>query len=356
MTWGDLNGILASQMARVRLAKDGALVPPDRYYDERLRDGKGLNSAALAEELRQGATLIVDGIDDVHPPIRRLATELERESGESVLVNLYAGWGDSKGFDLHWDDHDVIVIQILGRKAWQVRGVSRRFPVQRDREANRQFSPPQPVLWEGHLEAGDFLYLPRGWWHAASAVAEPTLHLTISITKRNGLDFMKWLAESLIEEEAFREDIPDLVEPMKRREHFERLRTALVRHFDEERLEQFLQETRSAAPALSRFALPWQATAEVIPPGTALRIISLLPRSPRVATGKEPDTIEFSAVGHDFQFPTLVQPVLEKIFASHVIPFADLKAHLGADTPDENLRSLLIILARKRLIVVEPMP
>ncbi|MGH3831563.1 MAG: JmjC domain-containing protein [Pseudonocardiaceae bacterium] len=36
---------------------------------------------------------------------------------------------NTAGFDLHWDDHDVIVVQLAGSKMWEVRGTSRPAPL-----------------------------------------------------------------------------------------------------------------------------------------------------------------------------------------------------------------------------------
>ena len=73
-------------------------------------------------QLRQGASLVLDGIDRIHPPIRAAADDLMRLVHERVQVNLYLIWGDSHGFNTHWDDHDTFIVQVAGTKHWQVHG------------------------------------------------------------------------------------------------------------------------------------------------------------------------------------------------------------------------------------------
>ncbi|MGH9474382.1 MAG: hypothetical protein ACRD1M_16760, partial [Terriglobales bacterium] len=75
LPWAELNRILNEH----RLA-----APRWRLYRAgRQVSGGGepaLRAAApLADELRRGATLIVDSVEELHPPLRRLAASLERE-------------------------------------------------------------------------------------------------------------------------------------------------------------------------------------------------------------------------------------------------------------------------------------
>ena len=162
-------------------AREGQPVSVETYLSDqqnKRKNGKPiprLNTTALTRELRNGATIVLDAVDELHRPIRRLAESLERVFRVKVQVNAYAGWRTSHGFDLHWDDHDVFVLQVAGRKQWKVYGMTRKYPMARDVEP--AVDPPSEVLWEGLLRSGDLLYIPRGWWHVATPLDEPTLHL-----------------------------------------------------------------------------------------------------------------------------------------------------------------------------------
>ena len=113
------------------------------------------------------------------PPITDIAESLERLFRVRIQVNAYAGWRTSHGFDLHWDDHDVFILQVAGRKQWKVYGMTRKYPLAVDVEPTVE--KPDAPLWEGMLEDGDLLYIPRGWWHVATPLDEPTLHLTVGV-------------------------------------------------------------------------------------------------------------------------------------------------------------------------------
>jgi len=47
---------------------------------------------------------------------------------------MYAGWRTNNGFDLHFDDHDTMILQVFGRKRWQVFNPTRLHPFKKDAE------------------------------------------------------------------------------------------------------------------------------------------------------------------------------------------------------------------------------
>ena len=175
LPWQVLNEILEEhrmEPPRLRLTRAGKPVPGEKWLSWQSNRRKSgypiprLNSTALSRELREGATLVLDNVDELHRPVRQMAQALERAFHVRVQVNSYSGFRTSHGFDLHWDDHDVFILQVAGRKQWKVYGMTRRFPLASDVESAEP--PATEALWEGLLEDGDLLYIPRGWWHVAT--------------------------------------------------------------------------------------------------------------------------------------------------------------------------------------------
>lgn len=103
-----------------------------------------------------------------------------------------------QGFAPHFDDVDVFVLQLEGRKRWQV---YKPLPGSiLPRASSRDFSPHEigsPIL-EVVLEPGDLLYLPRGTIHQAQSLPDHhSLHLTVSANQRNTwIDFLMPAVES----------------------------------------------------------------------------------------------------------------------------------------------------------------
>jgi hypothetical protein len=123
LTWPALNEILRVhrlEPPRLRLVRDGETVPETAYSQRRTsRYGASWNAPLphlVHAQLRDGATLVLSTIDELHSPIRDAASELERRLRTGVQANLYASWTARPGFGVHWDDHDVVVVQISGAK------------------------------------------------------------------------------------------------------------------------------------------------------------------------------------------------------------------------------------------------
>ena len=210
--WPQLNAALAEHRLappRLRLERAGGDVTAGIFRSRRTRRGallQDLDAAALMARLREGATLIVDAANEISPPLQQLCAELSAEFVSSCQANLYACWGDTRGFDVHWDDHDVFVVQVEGCKRWALHGATDLAPTRRRPapEATAPQTEPELVV----LEPGDVLYLPRGFWHAAVGLGGPTLHLTIGVTRKTGADLLHWLADELLADPAARADLP----------------------------------------------------------------------------------------------------------------------------------------------------
>src|SRR5699024_11776654 len=89
---------------------DVAPVPHVRYTERGTPsrvERRIVRPEALYRELRSGASMVLDGIDRMHPPIGAATDDLMRLVHERAQANLYLIWGRSRGFDTHWDDHDT---------------------------------------------------------------------------------------------------------------------------------------------------------------------------------------------------------------------------------------------------------
>ncbi|HEV7684277.1 MAG TPA: cupin domain-containing protein [Pyrinomonadaceae bacterium] len=166
----------------------------------------GDSNGAIAGWFNQGATIRVRAIQRFCEPLGDLCRNIEAELGCPVRANLYCTPANSRGFNLHFDTHEVFVLQLFGKKRWQIFAPSETLPLEfvprlsfeNDREAvSRSRGPggisetqPGPPALEAVLEPGDCLYLPRGFLHQADAQDEPSVHLTIGIHVLTWLDLL----------------------------------------------------------------------------------------------------------------------------------------------------------------------
>jgi hypothetical protein len=138
---------------------------------------------ALLAQHADGATLVLNALHRSHPPVARFCRQLAAELGHPTQCNAYVTpGGDSRGFDFHHDTHDVFVLQVSGRKRWVVHEPVLRLPLPSQAQAGSHLVPEgaEPLL-DVELEAGDCLYLPRGFVHAALTTDEHSVHLTVGL-------------------------------------------------------------------------------------------------------------------------------------------------------------------------------
>jgi cupin superfamily protein len=156
----------------IRLKFFGYTVDPAAYTDSR-----GFYDFDRVARLHHGgATIVANEVDLYSGPVYRLKLELEALLRCKVGVNCYATPMKAQGFSRHVDGHDVIIVQLRGRKRWQLFD---RAPYVAGDYTMDGFTQDRPA-GETVLEPGDLLYLPAGFVHAAKSVAGATsVHLTL---------------------------------------------------------------------------------------------------------------------------------------------------------------------------------
>src|SRR2546423_3566735 len=354
MPWSRRNEILRRQrldFPRLRLVQDGKPLPVSSYlrHTSGARGRTGiprLKPTELTRQLREGATLVLDAVDELSDPVQELAEGLELFFREHVQVNLYAGWQTSRGFDLHWDDHDVFILQAAGRKRWSVYGQTRPYPLVADVE--RAEKPTSEPLWEGTLEDGDLLYIPRGWWHVALPLAEPTLHLTVGIHNSTGLDLLRWLAERMRASETFRRDLPRLSSAQQRAAHVDRLPEGWFREFDAALIERFYEDQDARTEPRPRVSLPLDATPHALAPPRDAHVRLLAPRPLKLEAAD--GVVEFDCMKRRWRFAAAALPVLRTLAERRVCAVAELCEAAREKLDERTVRALIGELSRHGLV------
>jgi hypothetical protein len=209
----DLDAFLATDAAReprVSMAdsrrKGSAAVPMNDY----LRDDGRVDLPGLFGAFDQGATLVVSQFHELHAPLMRFCRGLEQVFLHGVQANIYLTPPGAQGFRVHYDTHDVLVLQVLGEKRWRL------WPGQPVPRPTRRTPWASNIEPEGEAESltlrpGDTLYVPRGVLHDAAAQEgeEPSLHVTVGLLDPSFATVLR-LAVDLLEasEPALRESFP----------------------------------------------------------------------------------------------------------------------------------------------------
>ena len=111
------------------------------------------------------------------PPLDRLARALEVLLYQPVTTSAFWSMGGMRA-PVHYDDHDLIVVQLLGAKRWHVADSSELPNTWRGIPPDAEELGPHSTF---DVEPGDLVYLPRGTLHSVDATEE-SLHLSIGFT------------------------------------------------------------------------------------------------------------------------------------------------------------------------------
>jgi hypothetical protein len=160
--------------------------------DEYAADDDSIDPVRAIKRFAAGATIVLNRLDEQVPRVRELLATLETELGILVQANTYLTPRGAQGFPVHYDNHDVIIVQCEGRKRWRLYDAPKPLPMRGERfEAAATKAGPKSA--EFVMEPGDALYVPRGLMHDAIAEGdELSLHVTI------GFHAVRW-SEVLLE-------------------------------------------------------------------------------------------------------------------------------------------------------------
>ena len=195
--WRELDGVLhqIEPGAPIFQLFNGGPVPEEQYTDVFAELGaarRRLNKRRFFEQLRNGATLVINRFENYSVTALRLCADVGRFCEAPTVGNAYLSIGGRGTFGKHWDTHDVFAIQLLGRKRWQVFEPTFPLPLAMHRsEGSGHECPAEPAL-DCVLEQGDVLYVPRGWWHHAIPFDEPSLHFSVGTYGPTVHDYVMW--------------------------------------------------------------------------------------------------------------------------------------------------------------------
>jgi ribosomal protein L16 Arg81 hydroxylase len=350
---------------RLHLLKDHQLVPPETFikYVPNRRDKKlfkaKLNAAALNEQLRQGASLVVDNIEEVSgKPLLELTADLERVFHEHMRVNAYVGFQMTSALNVHWDDHDVLILQVAGRKHWSIYGPTRPYPLPQDIAPN-----PTPgteltdkPIWEGMLEDGDFFYIPRGWWHRVVPVGGPSIHLSIGVFNRTGIDMLDWLTRQMRASQSFRMDLPRFASPEEKQAHLTKLREEILETWNSAELfDKYFNYLDGMAEPRPKLGLPWSVIKDVIPDSDEARVRLASLRALNLKLSADEKNVSFFAHGKRYKLPAPAMAVLQTLNGGERSVRELCEASAGK-LGSEGVRKLLKQLVTQGLVVLAEAP
>jgi len=166
----------------LHIKRDGVRVELEKscfYKTVQNRQLNFIDKDVINNEISQGAALVLEGLDLLDAGINNFVSRLD-ESLPCVLSNaeVFFSQQDNEAYEGHCDADDVLVIQLGGKKTWNL-----YTPQQRRYIGIQDLNEQQlgPVMQELTMRPGDALYLRAGVPHRCITSAPFSLHMSFDL-------------------------------------------------------------------------------------------------------------------------------------------------------------------------------
>ncbi len=363
LNWDAVNAILNAgdfTFPGIKVSRRDSPVPPEQFTTS-AGGRQVVDSRAVVDCFRDGASFGITGADSHWPPLREVLDCFHDALLESVNANVYCSPANTQGFQCHYDLHEVFVLQIEGTKHWRVFRPFTEAPVEGwTREGAEEALQTEPYI-DVVLRKGDVLYVPRGHWHYAVAEDSVSLHVTIGVSCRRGLQFLDWLGTELLQETVWRRNAPllrseagdgSVLRSNRTLEWSRELRESLVEKLSDATLfDRFLRDTIRGLHPLHNIDL----LAQGLPGPAALdRVVFERPVGrPYLLEEQSPGEVVVSVAGLDIQVDGVKAGVLDKVFSSSSFTLADVRSW-DSELDIGEITELLAELVRAGLLLIRP--
>ena len=160
----------------IRVVRQGK----DKPFKQYAKDGVA-DRHALLQAYAEGWMLLFSHLGRHHLPLADAVSRCESELHQPFRANVYLSPPNSQGFKLHWDTHDVLVLQVAGAKTWHIYDDPLELPHEEQQKLLPEMIDKAVKIAEVTLEPGDVLFLPRGYIHGAESGAVNSLHVTVGM-------------------------------------------------------------------------------------------------------------------------------------------------------------------------------
>jgi|GEM_PF-832528 len=197
-SWQTVHGIVERGGADLMVVKRGRRWPESRTpaFDE-LRALHG-----------DGHTIVIRHAERHDEQIGALAQEFVAEFGGAVDAHLYCTPADQFGFGWHYDAEDVFILQCEGSKQYSLRkNTVNPWPLLEAMPADLRYEREIMPLLRCTLNAGDWLYIPAGYWHRADS-QQDSISLAMGLLTPAAIDVFDFLRGRLLASLRWRQRLP----------------------------------------------------------------------------------------------------------------------------------------------------
>ncbi len=188
---------------------DMARSEPPVSREDYMFDTGYVDRGGVSNQYRQGATIILPQLHMTDAVLGEFCRAVESILSCHVQTNIYLTPPDNQGFNTHYDDHDVFVLQIEGEKLWRFYETPVENPYRGEGFRPDAHQAGDPVA-EFVLKAGECIYVPRGLMHDAQTHGDTaSLHITLGLIVKTWADLMlEAVSEVALRTPAMRRSLP----------------------------------------------------------------------------------------------------------------------------------------------------
>jgi len=174
------NPLLQPEWVHVKLGGERVELEKACFYKTvQARQLNFMDKELLGNEINKGAAVVLEGIDILDANVNEFTARLDT-SLPCVLSNaeVFLSQQDNEAYEGHCDADDVLVVQLAGKKTWQL------FKPQQRRYAgigNQNDQQLGPVMQEVTMRPGDALYVRAGVPHRCITSAPFSLHMSFDL-------------------------------------------------------------------------------------------------------------------------------------------------------------------------------
>src|SRR5919204_6248564 len=357
-SWDAVNAILNAgdiTFPVIKVSRRDSPIAPELFTrkagDRQLVDGR-----SVVNLFREGASFGITGADSHWTPLRQIVDCFHDALLESIHTNVYCSPARTQGFQCHYDLHEVFVLQIDGAKRWKVFRPLADAPIESwNREAAEEILRTEPYI-DRVLEKGAVLYVPRGHWHYAVAEDSNSLHVTVGVTCRKGIDFIDWLSGELAQDAVWRRNAPLIGAVQNGRPPRERigswgadLQRSLIGHLSDPKLfDRFLRDAIRSVQPLHAVDVLTQGSSNPLALETAT--FERPAGRPFAVVQSELGDVVVSVAGSDIELAGVNPALVTRIFETPSFTLADVLSW-DPTVKIEDVSELLTALVQSGLLI-----
>jgi 50S ribosomal protein L16 3-hydroxylase len=199
LSWKRAENIVDAKKSVLRIVQDGKVI----------KDYVELNFKEVQEHHSSGHTLLVRYAEKSDELLQNLANDFAHSFHTEVDIQLYCTPDKHNAFGWHYDVEEVFIIQTQGSKSYTIRpNTVHPNPLIRSIHKDMGYEKEKtPIEINVTLEAGDWLYIPSGWWHIARTQKE-SMHISIGLMPKSAVDILDFIPDYLAHDPFWRTRMP----------------------------------------------------------------------------------------------------------------------------------------------------